>query len=699
MTELEQLKTLLLADELKEIEYLALKLKTLEFESYDEATIAAKILPLFDTILLKKLEEKESHTIQILSQHLAQVILKSSQQDLPTLTHSLQTVISPAISREIEENRDKMVDTLYPIMGGMISKYVTQAIKEMMENINTKIEDGLSLNTYKRKVKAKVAGVSETELLLQESSGARIAALFVIHKESGLLISEAHLKDHEINDPHMVASMASAIKDFINDWINTNETGSAQEVQLMSYGDATLYIESAGSVFLIAFLDAGPTQEQRTKINMHFAKIVKKHSTFLQVFNGDDTDKEAREISNKMHAFLSNENKYPLSKEEVSKKEKNPLKLILLLLGIVLLAYLLYPLRYSYTDYLLEKRITEETKQQIKVTHQKGKYYLSGSIDSMDHFYAIKKILGNQSFTNALQMPIEELDQKLLIQNNIIAQLENTYASHTKVIEKKILTLTDKTHTYVSLHDMLVIENILTQQTKKMQDKITQLGKTMQRSASQDNLALLKQKIILQEKYAQEKIAQLEEKFELFHSAYSQLQKQMRQIKHTSNLKNTVLAKLSKIFKDDPELYKEDGSLDFRTKKLFHTGEILPNEEALKILDNYFTRYIEALMGNEETSPYVKGFTIEGYTDSTGDLTYNNELSYKRANQVKSYLLTLPVSKKYQLDTRIHAKGMGSRNMILVYGLEDQEASRRIKLRFELNSEKMIKSIKSSIDD
>jgi len=135
--------------------------------------------------------------------------------------------VTPAISKGIAENKDTMIDALYPIMGGMISKYVTQAIKEMMDTINKKIEHGLSFNRYKRKAKAKLTGVSETELLMEESTDATITSMFVIHKESSLLIAEAHLENNEIDDAHMVASMASAIKDFINEPLaNSNLTTS-----------------------------------------------------------------------------------------------------------------------------------------------------------------------------------------------------------------------------------------------------------------------------------------------------------------------------------------------------------------------------------------------------------------------------------------------------------------------------------------
>ncbi len=52
--------------------------------------------------------------------------------------------------------------------------------------------------------------------------------------------------ENKIKDAHMVVSMASATKDFIDDWIQHNDTKN--EVQLLSHGNVTLYIESAGHI-------------------------------------------------------------------------------------------------------------------------------------------------------------------------------------------------------------------------------------------------------------------------------------------------------------------------------------------------------------------------------------------------------------------------------------------------------------------
>jgi len=347
--------------------------------------------------------------------------------------------VTPAISKGIADNKETMIDALYPIMGGMISKYVTQAIKEMMETINKKIENGLSVENYKRKVKAKLSGVSETEILLEESSSSVISSLFVIHKESSLLIAEAHLEDKEIDDAHMVASMASAIKDFINDWIKNNE--SHNEVQILSYGNATLYIESAGSVYIVAFLDAEPDYEQRSEINTFFAKIVKEYATFFQKFDGDDSADEIVTLSMEMEDYL-------YAHQPTSKKEKkNPTKYILFFMAFLLFGYGVYVFNAWYVKNGLENTVYAQTGEHISISSENDYLVLNGQVSSTDTVYEIEKIMKRHSkemIKNHLLVPMTYIDKRLKNEQNLGTSTVNVLEKKLLSLDKKILTLTEE---------------------------------------------------------------------------------------------------------------------------------------------------------------------------------------------------------------------------------------------------------------
>jgi len=638
---------LLLSDELALLEELVSKVEHLEFETLDEEAIKSKLLPLFDDLLLTRLAQKESDTVNILSRYLAQIITQSAAHDPAALEHSLQSIISPAIAQEIAENKDKMIDALYPIMGGMISKYVTQAIKEMMEKINEKIEQGLSIERYKRKFKAKLTGVSETELLLEESSDADIQSIFVIQKETGLLIAEAHLANSEIDDPHMVASMASAIKDFVNDWITSQEETDSKEVQLLSYGDATLYIESAGSVYLVAFLDAEPDYEQRSKINAFFGKLLKKQSQFFQSFDGDDSAPQIKQIEEMIQQFLSEENRDGTGGPE--SKKKNSAKYIFLALGLLLIALAGYWAKEKYDLYLLEKRLSQRTGTEIKIKEENDKLYIKGHLASVEDLYRVEDFLKKytkKKIINEIYLSPAEFDEKLKKQHHTLQKLSQK--------EKE----TDKKEA-VFISEIALLKSEL----QKMQRSIEATEKKLQTIT--ENMQRTKAKL--------------------------------SHVKRTVHIKDEMLNKLKDAFEENPDFQTDDGSLDFRNKRLFEAGGTTPTEDALKKMDDDLEKYIEILMGDERLRPYVEKFIIEGYTDTSGSHELNKKLSFERAKVIKDHLLTLPVANRYGLKNRIEAKGMAESSPIYINGVEDKDASRRIKIRFILDRDKIVDNIEQNI--
>jgi len=606
-----------------------------------------RITPLFDEMLLDRFQKKDEKTIAILSKYLAKIITQTSKNDLQGLSLSLQSVISPAISKEIADNKDNMIDALYPIMGGMISKYVTQSIKEMMETINTKIENGLSFDRYKRKLKSKITGVSETELLLEESNDATLLALFIIEKESGLLVSKAQLKDQEIEDPHMVASMASAIKDFINDWIATDKSQS--EVQILSYGNSTLYIESAGSVYLIAFLDSEPDYEQRRGINALFADIIKQYAKFFQSFNGDDTAKEIKEISSLMQPYLEEK-----SQPDPKKRHKiNPAKYIVWILLLTSIGYLAYIGNTLYYKYYLENMIHKKTGEKITVSYSYDKIILAGYVDSLNTVVRIENLISRihiKPIENYLSIPVKQIDI-------LIKEKENEQ----KLLEKKLNT---------QMNDVKIS---LLKSITMLNNDITSIQYSMKNS-KKSLIDIIDHKIKSLEKLKSEKTS----------------------ISKVLNIKQEIEQKLNEVFKKSEFYNQVTNTLDFTNLNLFSTQKNKYTKEQILLLSQIFEQYMRVLV-NYKT--YIKYIIIEGHADSSGLEDDNMKLSKKRALSVKYYLSRLPVVRQYRMKEMIKSVGYGSQKNILINGIEDKNASRRIEIRFELKESAMINSIKKIVND
>jgi flagellar motor protein MotB len=639
--QLELLKQLLLEDELKQLKQLASKLSSLEIDFNNDEVIEEKVKPVFDDVLLSNLSQKDSKTIEILASYLASVITTSTNQDIDKLSHALQAVISPAISNEIENNKDKMIDALYPIMGGMISKYVTQSIKEMMESINQKIEEGLSFDRYKRKIKAKLTGVSEVELLLEESSDATIESILVIHKETGLMIAEAHQENKELDDAVMVASMASAIKDFVNDWIQNQGEEMASEVQILSYGNATLYIESAGSVYMIAFMDAEPDYEQRKEINQFFAKVLSKYSKLFHSFDGDTTNEQIPKLEEKLYSFLQQQ-KTSVSKKDTNSSHPNIAKYLLYTLLLVSVGYMAYQGYDRYKLSVVEKEVLKKVDTPIKLIHTDNGIELYGYVDSILEYNQIEDILKEHNYNhiyNYLHIPASHTSHKIKDLQTKIAQI-NSELNNTK-------------QTISAIKDVESMMKTLQEDNKKLSSNIVYLTQQLKKLSDRD-----------------------------------------KKRAYIRDIKKHILNDLAKRFKHNRYYHVEDGSLDFAITNLFLPAQSIPNPKKLDQVSKDYESYITTIFSDDIRKKVIKHLIIEGYTDSSGNAQKNLILSAQRAKHIKEYLQGLDISKKMGISSILISKGMGAKNPVIVNGVEDKNASRRIKIRFELDNDKILSMIK-----
>ena len=658
-TELDKLKKLLLGDELEKLAELESRLKELTFESTDKEAIRTKILPLFDTLLLERLRSADQKTIEILSDHLAAIISEASRKHTESISRSLQSILAEAVKKEIASNKDAMIDSLYPIMGGMISKYVTSAIRELMETINQKIDEGLSFDRLKRKIKSKVTGVSETELLLEESGEARISSLFVIHKKSSLLISEAHSQENRIDDPHMIASMASAIKDFINDWIQSSE--AHEEIQLLSYGNATLYIESAGTVYLIAFMDAEPDQEQRQEINRFFATLVKKYGSFFQRFDGDDSSKEVASLSRELQHYLDSQ-KILSSSNDAPKSNYAKYLLAAILIGLSIPLY--YWAADRYLEYRIESEITEQTGgYPIDITVDKEKITAQGSVDTFIHLNVIDSIIRKNS------------DKKLINHITIpMIRVEKLYNEQKTRLQKNISGLKERI-------------DMLERELRDANDTLHSLGEALQASKAE---AYRKQRLLEEEKRAL--LAQKKRERE---AAALREQK----IGNLANLKKNIDKALRSTLDRNPYFNPKNSALVFSSNQFFPKGENALNKKAKETIAKVSETYIKTLLGITGTQKYLKALIVSGHTDSDGTLQYNTQLSKQRAQFVSDVLSKMRIVKQNNLLPLLKTVGYADRYKIMRNGVEDKNASRRTKIQFELDDRRITEDIQKLINE
>ncbi|MGL4882811.1 MAG: flagellar motor protein MotB, partial [Waterburya sp.] len=290
-------------------------------EAQKMAVAIAKILPSAITDEINLVPEAIARAI---APEIAIAIREQIRLDDNAISQTLGPEMGKAIKAQIELERDAMVDALYPVIGSTISKYMV----EVVQAINSKVENTLSPEGIKRKIRAKIQGVSEAELIFQESVGCQVQAVFLIDKDSGVVIQEVQPGEQHLNSD-MIAGMLTAIRSFANDCI-----ASGSELDAIDYGDWQIPIEVAGYCYLAVVLKGEPTKGFRTKIRQVLGDIVLKHGKVIEKYEGNMATIPL-EIKSMLEQLIEVEIEQPV-------KSSSPLTVLCLLtfiLGLILIPW------------------------------------------------------------------------------------------------------------------------------------------------------------------------------------------------------------------------------------------------------------------------------------------------------------------------------------------------------------------------
>ncbi|MBP0016858.1 MAG: BON domain-containing protein [Cyanobacteria bacterium SBLK] len=300
------------ADREQETENLSLneatqrQLARLDRKLHDPEILGKLIFPIFGKLLQNKIDLEPEEVVKAFAPLIDLIIGERSLEDKAAMSRALAGIIpgalskqigdapdevvqaiAPAIGRSIKEqirlDKEAMVDALYPVIGNSVSKYMGEAI----ENINKQIESAFSIQGIYRKLRARLKGVSEGELLLGQSIPFEVQAAFLIHKESGLVIAEAQKSGAESLEADMMAGMLTAIRSFASECVP--QAGKTSELTEVDYESFQIVMEVAGYCYIATVTQGDPPPGFYSKLRNTLSAIILNYSygELIEKYNGD----------------------------------------------------------------------------------------------------------------------------------------------------------------------------------------------------------------------------------------------------------------------------------------------------------------------------------------------------------------------------------------------------------------------------
>jgi outer membrane protein OmpA-like peptidoglycan-associated protein len=182
------------------------------------------------------------------------------------MSRAMAPLVVKTVHTELANNRDAMVEALYPITGRLVKAYVASAMKDLMDQINRRLEN----NAVMLRLRSLTTRRSVAELALADSQRLMVDELFLIERGSGALVLHWPPSPSTTERDVRLSGVLTAINDFASHTLG-DRAGNLRSFDLDGF---TLYLRGSARHLLAAKCHGTPPPGIETLIDEKFIDMV-----------------------------------------------------------------------------------------------------------------------------------------------------------------------------------------------------------------------------------------------------------------------------------------------------------------------------------------------------------------------------------------------------------------------------------------
>jgi outer membrane protein OmpA-like peptidoglycan-associated protein len=196
----------------------------------------------------------------------------------------LGVVLDEALAVSIRKNRKRVAEALAPTMGPAIRRAIAETLRTMVESFNQVLQHSLSARALRWRFEAWRTGRPFAEVLLSHSLVYRVEQVYLVHRDTGLLLLHVAADAAAAQDADLVSGMLTAIRDFVRDSFSV---AAEEAVDTMRVGDLTVAVEQGERAYLAAVVRGTPPANLRGVLRDALDGIQFELGEALDAFSGD----------------------------------------------------------------------------------------------------------------------------------------------------------------------------------------------------------------------------------------------------------------------------------------------------------------------------------------------------------------------------------------------------------------------------
>jgi OOP family OmpA-OmpF porin len=299
------------------------------------------------------------------------IILRSSRDK--KIAKALEPTIEEAIRASVKKDRRALADALFPVMAPAIRKVISSIILKMIQSLNQALEHSFSMQGLKWRLEALRTGKPFGEVVLLHTLIYQVEQVFLIHRNTGLVLQHVVARRVAAQDPDLVSSMLTAIQDFVQDSFGVER---GEPLEALRIGDRSIWIEQGPQATLAAVIRGMPPADFQVVLRETLDDIHLKQMGALESFDGDATPFEP--ICSQLEDCLQSQCKQ--MKRKISPFLLMLLGAVVLLIGIWFFDFIRDYQRWAH---YVERLRTEPGIVVTTIEKRSGKKYISGLRDPL----------------------------------------------------------------------------------------------------------------------------------------------------------------------------------------------------------------------------------------------------------------------------------------------------------------------------
>lgn len=200
------------------------------------------------------------------------------------LVKMIAPVLGEAIRLRIKEARDEVIEALYPVIGKVVQRAVTEAVADLARSLDAQAKRSFDFRVVWWRMKARFGGASEAHIRLRQMLPFEVTDVLLIHRETGLLLHHIHNESGLTSDTDLFSGMLTAIRDFSHATLGGEEGAGLGEI---TYGDHRILIETARYAYLAVIVDGVAPPGFLADMRDCIAMIENTHAEELRDYQGD----------------------------------------------------------------------------------------------------------------------------------------------------------------------------------------------------------------------------------------------------------------------------------------------------------------------------------------------------------------------------------------------------------------------------